>query len=59
MPPADLGVNAHKLGFDGRGEGVGRRSVVIDISSENLLARGEITAHQGGEDGEADRFAIT
>lgn len=37
MPPADLGVNANVLGFDGRGEGVGRWSVVIDISSENHI----------------------
>lgn len=39
MPPADLGVNAHILGFNGRGEGAGGRSVIIDVPSENLWRR--------------------
>lgn len=39
VPPADLRVNAHVLGFNRRGEGAGGRSVVIDVPSENLWRR--------------------
>lgn len=59
MPPADLGVNAHVLRFDGRGEGVGRWSVVIDVSTENLSQGDEITADEaGGRTAEQISFAV-
>lgn len=36
MPSADLRVDPHKLSLDRRGEGVGRRGVVIDVTPEYL-----------------------
>lgn len=51
VPPADLGVNAHVLGFNWRGEGAGGRSVIIDVPSENLCQTME-QEQTGGRQGE-------
>ena len=36
MSSTDLGVDAHVLPLDGRGEGVGGGGVVVHVSTENL-----------------------
>lgn len=53
VPSADLGINAHVLGCNWRGEGAGGWSVVINIPSENLLQG--IKREQTGGRGEADQ----